>query len=262
MHLVDSFVVVDNSPSKEYWDTAMAKPWPIRVIKNRQNEGFGKAANQGIRAGSAPYIALINPDCIVDGEAFREAFNYLEQNPEVAILGPRILEEDGRVQGSARAFPSISTFFFGRSSILTHMFPKSKSVQRNMPCFALDPKGTRDIQVDWVSGAAMFVRRQALRRVGLFDEHFFMYWEDADLCQRMRRAGWQVIYYPVPRVTHLVGRSSRHHPWRRELNFHKSAFLLARKQDHGSVPWRSLLVAYALGLHMLFRLTTALLTRP
>jgi GT2 family glycosyltransferase len=253
IQLVDSFVVVDNSPSDEYWDQNIAKLGPITLIQNRKNKGFGKAANQGIRKGCAPYVALINPDCVVNEKAFKEALTYLELNPDVAILGPKILEEDGSLQGSARAFPSVSNFLFGRSSVLSRLFPNSKWVKRSMPCFALNPEGTEGIPVDWVSGAAMFIRREALRQVGLFDERFFMYWEDVGLCQRLRCSGWQVIYYPIPTVTHLIGRSSMHHPWKRELYFYKSAFLLANKQDNHLVPWRSLLVVYGLTLHMIFR---------
>lgn len=254
MCLVGSCIVVDNSPLQGYWDNVATQPPPVTVIENRRNEGFAKAANQGIERGGAPYVLLLNPDSTVASGAFRKAVDYLEQNPEVAVLGPKILEKDGRIQGSARAFPSVSTFFFGRSSVLTHLFPHNRFVQKNMPCFGRNPKNNGGIPVDWVSGAAMFLRRDALAEVGLFDERFFMYWEDADLCQRMSRAGWEVIYYPVPTVVHLTGRSSQHHRLRCQMDFYKSAFLFVKKRDQGGVPLRSILVAHALALHMLFRL--------
>ncbi len=259
---IQDIVVVDNAPSLAYWNSAPKLFDNLTIIRSDKNLGFARAVNLGIRKCHAPYIMLLNPDTTIHRDMIGWSVDFMEQHPTVGVMGPKIINEDGSIQGSARGFPNYSTLLFGRVSPLNRIFPNNRWTRRNIPCFCRLDDEVGSYRVDWVSGAAAVIRRNAIEDVGYFDERFFMYWEDADLCQRMRRAGWQVIYYPVPRVTHLVGRSSRHHPWRRELNFHKSAFLLARKQDHGSVPWRSLLVAYALGLHMLFRLTTAPLTRP
>ena len=255
---INSVVVVDNSPSRGYWANWKKGRWPNRVIQNKYNVGFGTASNQGMKVGRAPYVALLNPDCMVERSAFRKAVSYLEQNRKVAVLGPKILEADGSTQGSARAFPNFSTAFFGRSSFLTKLFPKSRFVKRNMPCFSMSDRSSA-LRVDWVSGAAMFLRRKAVEEVGMFDERFFMYWEDADLCRRIAEGGWHVVYYPIPKVVHKVGRSSRHHPWKKELYFHKSALLLATQQDRSIAPWRTILVAIVLNIHMALRIGTSFL---
>lgn len=261
-NLIDSIIVVDNSPSEQYWGGYRGGRFrPIKVVKNPVNRGFGAAANQGIKMCRAPYVALINPDCIVERAAFEEAVIFLDQKPDVAILGPKIIDPDGTLQGSARSFPNVSTLFFGRSSFLTRVFRNSRFVKRNMPCFSYGDNATQGISVDWVSGAAMFLRREPIEDIGLFDDRFFMYWEDADLCQRARQSGWEVVYFSVPTVIHEVGKSSEHHPWKRELRFHKSALMLVRKMDNSLIPWKTFCAAWVLGMRMHLRLTLLLLER-
>jgi GT2 family glycosyltransferase len=152
-------------------------------------------------------------------------------HPEAAVAGPKLLDADGTVQGSARRDPSAWTALFGRSAPLTRLFPGNPVSQREMPAFTVE--GTAPVRVDWVSGACMLVRRTAWEQVGMFDEQFFLYWEDADWCRRFRQAGWDVYYVPAACGTHLVGVSRAKRRLGSVLDFHVSAYRYYRKHTQG-----------------------------
>jgi GT2 family glycosyltransferase len=200
-------------------------PW-AHIVERSTNEGFAAGINLGARLSSAPFLVLLNPDCVADVQAFGVMARYADANRDVAIVGPCILNADGSVQGSARRFPGITTAIAGRSSWLTRQFPNNPLSRRNLP--ALDRR-TTPLDVDWVSGACMLVRRSAFEQVGGMDEGFFLYWEDADFCRRLAHAGWRTTYLPSATIVHAGGRSSIH-AYRESLSaFHDSAFLLFRK---------------------------------
>jgi len=199
----------------------------VFLTKNRTNIGFGKAINIGIQQGDAPYVVLLNPDTFLVKGFFETAIEYLNQNPDVGILGPKILDPGGSVQGSARSFPTLLTAFFGRKSLLTRLLPNNRITLQNI--LTLRSDGTTPMEVDWVSGAGLFVRRKALEDVGLMDERFFMYWEDADLCRRMWESGWKVLYFPKSAMIHHVGVSSRRLVCRSIIEFYKSSYRLFDK---------------------------------
>ncbi len=199
----------------------------IEIIKNIENIGFAAAVNQGIGRSSSKYLLIINPDTMLSANFFEPLLTYMEKNKRVSVVGPKIFDPDRSIQGSARAFPNALTALYGRSSPLTRYFPNnpiSKSNIRNIGSDGISP-----IKVDWVSGACMFVRKEAIKEVGLMDERFFMYWEDADWCERMWRKGWEVIYLPTASLYHYVGKSSDSRPLRSIYHFHKSSFLLHAK---------------------------------
>jgi hypothetical protein len=220
----------------------------VVLSKSARNVGFARAVNNGLRQGRAPYILLVNPDSLVGDGLFEAALKYMEENPGVGILGPKILNADGSTQTSARSFPNAFTGLFGRSSVLSRLFPHNPLSRRNMLTMASD--GVTPMQVDWVSGACMVVRRQAFEDVGPMDERFFMYWEDADWCRRMWRKGWKVVYFPVSEVIHYAGESSSEEPVRSAYEFHRSSFKLFNK--HGRLAYRlmSPLVAFGLGMRL------------
>lgn len=231
-------LVVDNegSPAPEL-------PGEVTLIRNSTNEGFARACNQGIEASGGDRIILINPDTLVERDFFDLLEDFFDAVPKAGIAGPRIIDGDGRLQLSARREVSFISGLLGRTSFLTQLFPKSKMVQRMFPAADV-PDGPRE--VDWVSGACLVLRRGALEKIGGFDERFFMYFEDADLCRRSREAGWPVYYLPHIEVLHLTGASSRSKPhaiWR----LHKSAFLYHRKHGpHGPLGLYSGLVLLGL----------------
>ncbi len=251
---IQDIFVVDNATSHSYWNNAPELFDGVTVIKNDQNVGFACGANIGMRKGSAPYILLLNPATMIHRNMIVHSAAFMEQHPKVGIMGPKILNEDGSVQGSARGFPDYSTLLFGRASPLNRIFPNNRWRRKNMPYFWVSGDEEDFHQVDWISGAAAVIRRDAIQEVGYFDERFFMYWEDADLCQRMRMSGWDVVYHAGSQVTHLVAVCTGQNFIINEARFHKSAFLLEQKQKRNRWLGYPIIVAVALEFHFAFRL--------
>jgi GT2 family glycosyltransferase len=222
--------IYDNSCDDDILRAASRFP-QFRIIRNHLNIGFAAAVNRGLRSSRASYIVLLNPDTNLGNGFFDIVFHYMENHRNVGVLGPKVLNEDGSLQESARAFPSVLTGLFGRTSLLSRLFPGNAMTRRNLLGHQAD--GDKPIEVDWVSGACMVVRRSAAETVGPMDERFFMYWEDADWCRRMREKGWGVRYCPAATLTHSVGKSSRARPIRSCLEFHKSAYRLHAKYARG-----------------------------
>ena len=185
-------VVVDNASSDGSADEVAAFAPHARVVQNRQNVGFARGVNQGLAATAAPTVLIMNPDCRLEQGAFGVLNGELQRDERVALVGPRILNPDGSVQGSARGDPDMLTGLFGRSTALRRALPSLAVSKRNV---VADASGA-SIEVDWVSGACMLARRSALDRVHGFDERYFLYWEDADLCRRLRGEGYQIRYVP------------------------------------------------------------------
>jgi GT2 family glycosyltransferase len=173
----------------------------VRLIEQPFRAGFGANQNALIRASSGRYVYLLNPDTTSDDWAFARLVTELDAHPRVGALGPRLVYPDGTRQASAWRFPSPPTSVFG---LLT--FGRLGIVQST---------GGRPRSVDWVMGSALLLRRAALQDVGVFDEDFFMYFEETDLCLRLRRAGWDVRYFPSVTVAHQKAESSAALPERR-----------------------------------------------
>jgi GT2 family glycosyltransferase len=213
-------VVVDNASSDGSPD-AIASDARVRVIRNAQNAGFARGVNQGIAATSAPLVLLVNPDCQVVPGAFEILARELAQSPSCAIAAPRIVNPDGSPQGNARGDPDMLTGLFGRTSVLRRLLPGLAPSTRNV----VDDRLRQTETVDWLSGACMLIRRSVLAQVDGFDERYFLYWEDADLCRRIRALGYDVRYVPAATAVHRVGHSSRGARAASVRAFHESAYL-------------------------------------
>jgi GT2 family glycosyltransferase len=220
-------VYVQDNESLDDIGRALAEFPGVALTRNRDNLGFGKAVNQALRVSRGEYVVLLNPDTVVRPGFFKTSLEFMNANPRVAVMGPRICEENGRLQNSARAFPTPLTALFGRSSLMSRWFPKNPVTTRNL--LSLQSDGVSPMNVDWISGACMIVRRSAIEQAGMLDERFFMYWEDADWCRRMWLAGWEVVYFPRPCVIHSVGVSSEKLVVRAAYEFHRSSFNLFKK---------------------------------
>jgi GT2 family glycosyltransferase len=233
--ILDQVTVVDHESDLAAAARVSSRfPW-VTMVERTTNEGFATGVNLGVRGSRAPFLLLLNPDCVASGEAIAGLVTFAESRPDAAVIGPRILNADGSVQGSARRFPGVSTFVAGRSSWLTRAFPNNPLSRWNLPGRA---ESGGSMAVDWVSGACMLIRRAAFEQIGGMDERFFLYWEDADFCRRLTQRGWRIVYYPAVSVTHVGGRSSIH-AYRESLAaFHASAYILFRK--HASWTLRGL----------------------
>lgn len=218
-------VVVDNA-SSDGSPALVADFAPhARLVRNEENVGFARGVNQGLAATSGPLLLIMNPDCRLVAGAFTSLRREIDQSPSCAIAGPRILDPDGSVQGSARGDPDMFTGLFGRTTLLRRVLPDLAVSKRNVIADAAVGDGRGSVTVDWVSGACMLARRDAIRQVTGFDERYFLYWEDADLCRRLRVHGYHVRYVPGATAIHRVGHSSRKARAAAIRAFHESAYL-------------------------------------
>ena len=197
-----------------------------RLVINVENVGFARGVNQGLRLASAARVLIMNPDCRLVAGAVAALTGALDAYPSCAIVGPRILNPDGSVQGSARGDPDMFTGLFGRTTLLRRLLPELSVSKRNV----LLPEdvareGGDSLVVDWLSGACMLAKRDALEKVNGFDERYFLYWEDADLCRRLREGGYEVRYLPGATAIHRVAHSSRREKSASIRAFHESAYL-------------------------------------
>jgi GT2 family glycosyltransferase len=213
-------VVVDNASSDGSSDYAWEFAPHARVLRNTDNIGFGRGINQGVAASSGPLILIMNPDCRLERGAMTTMRAELEKRERCAIAGPRVLDPDGSEQGSARGDPNMLTGLFGRTGLLRLLMPSSSASRRNV----VNSDGG-SATVDWLSGACMLVRRSAFDEVGGFDPRYFLYWEDADLCRRLRTRGYEIRYVPAATAVHQVGRSSSTARAASIKAFHESAYL-------------------------------------
>lgn len=227
-------VVVDNASIDGSAEIAREFEPQVRLIRNATNVGFGRGVNQGLSLSSAPLVLVMNPDCRLVGGALATLRAELESRELCALVGPRILNPDGSVQGSARGDPDMLTGLFGRQGILRRLLPGLDVSRRNVVDDDASGRGPSKT-VDWVSGACMLARRAPLHGAGGFDERYFLYWEDADLCRRLRQSGYHVRYVPAATAVHQVGHSSRSARATAIRAFHASAYLYyATHVAHGT----------------------------
>jgi GT2 family glycosyltransferase len=224
-------IVVDNASSD---GTAAhvreVHPW-ARVIERATNGGLSAAVNDGVAASSGRYVMALNPDTRIDADALSTLAAFLDAHPDVGVAAPKLLDDDGTLQLSCRAFPGYSTALFGRYSLLTRLFPNNKR-SREYLLSDFDHASERD--VDWASGAALMFPRAVFDRVGGWDAGFFMFNEDVDFCKRVRDAGLRVVYLPEAVVYHEIGVSKRA-PARIVVERHKSMWRYYRKHVRGNV---------------------------
>jgi N-acetylglucosaminyl-diphospho-decaprenol L-rhamnosyltransferase len=226
-------VVVDNAGatgSASSSSTVLAGDFPdVPVLRPGANLGYGRAANLGIAATRAPVVAVLNPDTEIDPGSAAAMVARFENEPELGALGPQIRNPDGSRYPSARQAPS-TTDAIGHA-LLGELAPGNRFT-RSYRQLDADPDRPRD--VDWVSGAAVWLRRAALDTIGGWDERFFMFFEDVDLCRRLEDGGWRIAYEPGGRVMHVVGASRSGRPVRSIYEHHRAAYQYADKWWHGS----------------------------
>lgn len=228
--LAANVFVVDNASTDNV--EAVKEEFPdINLLKIKKNIGYAGAVNRCLPKCSAPFVVVMNPDICVAPGCFQSILQYMHKNEDVAITGPKVIDCCNRVQGSARSFPTPLTALFGRNSLLTKALPDNRISCQNILTGRADGG---PLDVDWVSGAFMAVRKSAINKVGPMDDRFFLYWEDADWCKRMLLDGWRIVYYPGASILHYSGCSSKDNFLKSVLAFHKSAFRLFCKYHRGS----------------------------
>jgi len=227
--------VVDNLSGDGSAEAVAARYPGVVLERNAENVGFARGNNQVMkREGGAKYFLLLNPDIIVGPGSVGRMVAYMEERESAGVVGCRLLNPDGSLQYSCRRWPEPQTIV-ARGLMLERFRPGAERFGRY---FMRDWDHGGVAAVDWLLGSCMLLRARALEEVGYFDERFFMYYEDVDLCLRMRRAGWGVYYVPdVTMVHHHIQASHKWSSLRIRLLHVKSAAYFFHK--HGLL-WRGL----------------------
>ena len=244
---VQQIVVVDNASRDRSAEAARQAGPGVEVVALDENIGFGAGANAGVARTSTPYVAILNPDLEVEPGTSKTLVDVLDQTPDIGIVAPRIETPDGRLYPSARTFPDMVD---AAGHAFLHFVWRSNPFSRRYKMLDWDHTTPRD--VDWVAGTHMLVRRTAWDEVGGFDESFFMYLEDVDLCWRMKQRGWRTRYEPAARVVHAIGRSTDQTPYRMIAAHHRSLLRYASKTSTGPKRLLLPLVAVALAVRTVF----------
>lgn len=220
--------VVDNA-STDGSPEELKEAFPgIRILENRINGGFARANNQAIRESRADYVFILNSDTILVNNAIKILFTFMEQeeNRNVACCGGCLYDENMVPQTSYGNFPSLTELVF-RVLKLKKLFPR---YYRERLKSSTEYHGTSILQVDYVTGADMFIRRSVLDQIGLFDEDFFLYFEDSELSCRMARSGYRSMVVPQAKIIHLAGKSATDFPKMESARVReRSRFLFFRK---------------------------------
>lgn len=218
-------IVVDNASGDGSVEAVRNEFPEVTLMVNEQNLGFAKANNLGLRECTGRYVFLINSDVVLRDRCFPSLYEYMEQHPEIGVLGPRILNGDLTLQESCKEFPTLWNSMC-RALALDTAFPQCRLFSSQLMRYWSHD----DIRpVDILSGCFWMVRRQALEAVGPLDERFFMYAEDKDWCKRFWKARWSVVYYPRAEAIHLAAASSSRDPIRFYLEMNRANLRYWRK---------------------------------
>jgi GT2 family glycosyltransferase len=210
-------VVTDNGSTDGTQEMLREKFPEVQLIENGQNVGLSRASNQGIKATQGRYVLLLNDDTLVNAPSLDAMVEFLETHPEAGAVGGRLLNGDGSFQAGYANFSTLREEFL----IATHL---GELLWEGYPSHEDD---SQIKQVGWLSSACLLLRREALDEVGLLDEEFFIYGDEADLQYRLQQAGWQVYYLPDAYTIHFGGRSMNR--WRRRKMVYRGKMLFYRK---------------------------------
>jgi len=219
-------IVVDNASgdgSLEKLEDFFADESRVRFIQSSVNGGFAYANNLAIRDSNPGYYLLLNSDTIVEDNTLTEALNYIQSHDDVGALGVRVCLEDGKLDKACRrSFPNPTNSFYRLFHIPSH---NNSNDDYNLD--NLDDSGIYEI--DCLTGAFILMRSKVMDEIGLLDETFFMYGEDIDLCYRIKKAGYKIVYYGKVKITHLKGASSKKQKNKLIYEFYRAMYIFYHK---------------------------------
>jgi N-acetylglucosaminyl-diphospho-decaprenol L-rhamnosyltransferase len=201
----DAEIIVADGETQEETREMMREDFSdIRFFPHKNNIGMGALANIGLKEARGEYIFLINYDCIIDKESIQILAHHLEHHDDVGIVGPKVLNYDGSLQNTCYHFYTPLTVLYRRTPLGKLPFAK-----KHLKWFSLSSEShKKPFDVDWIMGSALMVRKNDVKKIGLFDSRFFMYFEDTDWCRRFWEHGMRVVCVPRARVYHLHGKGS------------------------------------------------------
>lgn len=193
LHAIDHEVIVVDNASTDESASMVKKHFPsVRLIENKENVGFAKGVNIGAKKAKGEYLLLLNSDTTMDDTSVEKMIQFIDTHLDVAVVGGQLMNSDGSTSKSHGKFYSLG-------SVFTMLFREGHTSE---------PKKAVTTEVDWVSGGYMLLRKLFFDTIGGFDEHFFMYMEDMELCYRLKKAGHAIIYFPESRISHIGQGSS------------------------------------------------------
>lgn len=229
--LTKEIFIIDNASDDGSIEFIREKFPQVNLIVNSKNLGFGKANNSGLKEAAGKYLLMINPDTIVAEDTLEKMIGFFESNKEVGLAGCKILNPDGTLQlACRRSFPG-PWVSFTKVTGLSSIFPKSKLFARYNLTY-LDENQT--YEVDAISGSFMMMKREVYEKVGGFDEQFFMYGEDLDLCYRIQKSGYKVYYVHTTQIIHYKGESTKRSSLDETKVFYNAMHLFVKKHFSGS----------------------------
>jgi len=198
-------IIVENGSSDGSFEMIESEFPDIQLIRNERNEGFAVACNQGMRVARGEYVLLLNTDTEIYDDGLEAMLRFLQENEDYGLVSPRLVHMDGCTQRTVHAFPNMATpFFFGTP--IERWFPESKEMRRY---FMRDWSQESSADIDQPPAACVLIRQAVLDQVGLFDEEFWLFYNDVDLSKRIAAAGWKSRYLADVRVLHHVGASTK-----------------------------------------------------
>lgn len=198
-------VVVDNASLDGTPEMVAAEFPQVTLVRRPDNAGFAHGVNEGLERARGDAFLLVNPDTQFNQNVVSPLLAYQRDHPDIGILAPRLLDADGTLQLSCRAFPGFNTALFNRYSLLTRLFGNNRFSRRYL---MTDFDHTEVADVDWASAACWLLPKRAMEKIGPLDEGYFWTIEDVDYCQRVHRAAMRVVYYPEVEIVHHIGGSS------------------------------------------------------
>jgi len=215
-------ILVLDSESQEETQDMINNEWPeVKFFLFKKNTGYAKIVNVGLKEAGGNYLLVLNADIVVATDSLKKMMEYLAANHMVGILGPQLLNFNGTIQESCFRFYRLLTVVYRRTFLGKTSCGKKELDRFEMKDF--DRQKTRE--VDWLLGAAMMIKRRALREVGPMDERFFLYFEDTDWCLRFWKKGWSVVYFSEARMHHYHGRLSKKTRGAADLFFNKYVWI-------------------------------------
>ena len=223
-------IVVDNASSDGSPEFVREQFPSVKLIRNEANLGFAKANNIGLSSSRGEYIVLINSDVVTQKDCINRLVQYMNEHPQIGILGPRILDSHGKMQRSCMQFPTLWNTFC-RAIALDRVFPKSALFGGFLMTYLKHDRASR---VEVLNGCFWMVRREALDQVGYLDERFFIYGEDMDWCKRFYQVGWEVVLFRGAEAVHYGAASSSNQPIRFYIEMQRANLQFWRKH-HGQL---------------------------
>jgi len=197
-------IYVDNASQDGSVEMVRERFPDVRIIENRENKGFIKANNQGIEIARGRYVLLLNSDTLVLDNAIAKTVQFADAHPDAAVVGCRVLNPDRTLQRTCFMYPSVLNTLLA-ATYLYKVFPRSKFFGRErMTWWAFDDAR----EVETVCGCYSLVRREAIDQVGVMDETYFVYGDDPDWCYRFKKAGWRIMFTPIPQIIHYGGQNT------------------------------------------------------